>query len=65
MNLDFKLVMVGEYLRPCTAQRASAHSKVGPSVRFRSINDDNVLAALANVLYAGPATTKTQAYRQG
>jgi hypothetical protein len=27
-------------------------------VSFRSINDDNVLAALANVLYAGSATTK-------
>ena len=27
VNLDFKLVMVGEYLRPCTAQRASAHSE--------------------------------------
>ena len=58
MNLDFKLVMVGEYLRPCTAQRASAHSEDWPSVSFRSINEDNVLAALANVLYAGSATTK-------
>jgi len=27
-------------------------------VSFRSINEDNVLAALANVLYAGSATTK-------
>ena len=58
MSLDFKLVKIGEYLRPCTAQRASAHSGIGPSVSFRSINEDNVLAALANVLYAGSATTK-------
>ena len=27
VSLDFKLVIVGEYLRPCTAQRASAHSE--------------------------------------
>jgi len=33
-------------------------ARIGPSVSFRSINEDNVLAALANVLYAGSATTK-------
>ena len=26
-RLDFKLVIVGEYLRPCTAQPASARSE--------------------------------------
>jgi len=34
VSLDFKLVKIGEYLRPCTAQPASARSEDWAVVAF-------------------------------